>query len=74
VVEAPSNGSSLFTFRWQETGGPPVLAPTRKGFGTAVLEQVMAEYGGVRPSIDFAISGMNYEVVGSLNAPNEPVS
>jgi hypothetical protein len=30
-------------FRWREEGGP-VWPPTQKGFGSAVLEQVMAEY------------------------------
>jgi two-component sensor histidine kinase len=27
-----------FKFRWQETDGPPVEPPTRKGFGSALLE------------------------------------
>ena len=61
----PSNGSSLFTFRWQEQGGPPVSAPTRKGFGSTVLEQVMADHFDVRPH--FPITGMNYELSGSLD-------
>ena len=38
------NGHDQFMFRWQERGGPPVSPPTRKGFGSTVLEQVMAEY------------------------------
>jgi PAS domain S-box-containing protein len=37
-----SKGVPLFAFRWQERGGPPVSPPTNKGFGSAVLEQVMA--------------------------------
>lgn len=27
--------------RWTETGGPPVKAPTRQGFGTGVIERVV---------------------------------
>ena len=40
---AKTNGSGQFTFRWQERGGPVVSSPTQKGFGSAVLEQVMAD-------------------------------
>jgi PAS domain S-box-containing protein len=63
-----SNGSGHFTFRWQEQGGPPVWPPTQKGFGSAVLEQVMAEYFELPPRIDFAVSGVSYELNGSLEA------
>jgi PAS domain S-box-containing protein len=38
-----SNGTNRFTFRWQERGGPPVRPPTRKGFGSAVLEEALSE-------------------------------
>jgi two-component sensor histidine kinase len=30
-----------FAFRWTETGGPPVKPPTRRGFGTRVLERLV---------------------------------
>jgi PAS domain S-box-containing protein len=66
--KVPSNGSSLFTFRWQEHGGPQISAPTRKGFGSAVIEQVMSEHFDMSPRIDFPITGMNYELSGSLDA------
>jgi two-component sensor histidine kinase len=63
-----SNGLDLFTFRWQEEGGPPVSPPTHKGFGSAVLEQVMAEHFEVPPRIDFLPSGARYELSGRLDA------
>ena len=59
-------GERLFTFRWKEEGGPIVAAPQRKGFGSTVLERVMAEYFEVR--IDFAASGVIYEMRGPLEA------
>jgi PAS domain S-box-containing protein len=31
-----------FHFRWQERGGPPVSAPTQKGFGSRLVEQGLA--------------------------------
>ena len=46
-----------------------VEPPTIKGFGAVVLEQVMAEYFAVAPKIEFAPSGVCYE----LKGPVEPV-
>jgi PAS domain S-box-containing protein len=62
-----SNGANQFIFRWQEQGGPPVCAPTRKGFGSAVLEQVMAEHFELPPQIQFPMTGVIYELSGSLD-------
>ena len=62
-----SNGSKNFTFRWQEQGGPPVRTPTQKGFGSAVLEQVMAEHFDVPPQIQFPLAGVTYQLNGSLD-------
>jgi PAS domain S-box-containing protein len=62
------NGSTKFLFRWQEHRGPAVSAPTQRGFGSAVLEQVMAEYFDAAPRIDFATGGVSYELHGSLDA------
>jgi two-component sensor histidine kinase len=62
------NGHHQFMFRWQERGGPQVTPPMSKGFGSAVLEQVMAEYFEPSPQIEFAADGVGYEVVGSLEA------
>ena len=62
------NGSRLFSFSWQERGGPQVVPPARKGFGSAVLEQVMAEYLDTPPQIEFAREGVRYELTGPLDA------
>ena len=61
-----SNGSELFVFRWEEQGGPPVSSPDQKGFGSVVLEQVMAEYFVEPPHIDFAVGGLRYQLSGEL--------
>ena len=63
-----SNGSNRFTFCWQEQGGPPVRPPTRKGFGSVVLEEAMTEHFDVPPRIDFSIAGVTYELSGPLDA------
>jgi two-component sensor histidine kinase len=68
---AQTNGSGQFTFRWQERGGPPVSPPAQKGFGSAVLEHVMAEYFDAPPRIEFANGGVCYELSGSVDCVSE---
>jgi PAS domain S-box-containing protein len=43
-----------FRLRWREHGGPPVSPPTRKGFGSLMIERVLAEQleGGVTIAYD----------------------
>ena len=33
------NGERMFRLAWQETGGPPVMAPKRTGFGGSLIER-----------------------------------
>ncbi|WP_294391802.1 HWE histidine kinase domain-containing protein [uncultured Sphingomonas sp.] len=41
------NGDKSLVFTWQESGGPPVAKPTRKGFGTTIVERsVPYDLGG----------------------------
>jgi two-component sensor histidine kinase len=48
-------------FRWQESGGPPVTAPKRKGFGTVLLERAVAT-SAVPPRFHYSPEGFSYEV------------
>jgi PAS domain S-box-containing protein len=42
-----SDGRKHVRFVWQETGGPPVVQPRRKGFGAMVIERFIAvTFGG----------------------------
>lgn len=51
--------------RWQETGGPPVEVPHRRGFGTRLIERSLAQELHGEVEIEFAAAG----VVCSINAP-----
>jgi PAS domain S-box-containing protein len=62
-----TDDSNLFTLRWQEQGGPPVRPPMQKGFGSAVLEELMVQHFEIPPRIDFASEGLCYELSGSLD-------
>ena len=50
-------GNRLLHFQWHETGGPRVRAPTRRGFGTALIK---ATFAGAR--LDFAGDGLRCEI------------
>jgi two-component sensor histidine kinase len=60
-----SNQDGEFHFRWQESGGPHVTAPQRRGFGSQMIEKVLGSYLGGTAKIDFAPAG----IVLSLDAP-----
>ncbi len=67
-VSPDGRGSHRFQFRWSESGGRPVVEPKQRGFGSTVLEQVMAEYFDDPPHIEFAQDGIGYELRGGLDA------
>lgn len=47
-------------FTWQERGGPQVLKPAHKGFGTLLLEHAVAGTDSAA-SIEYAPGGLRYE-------------
>jgi two-component sensor histidine kinase len=56
-----SGEEPTITFTWQERGGPPAIAPERRGFGTLLLEGAVASVGGP-PRFDYAASGFAYQI------------
>jgi two-component sensor histidine kinase len=56
-----------FSFSWQESGGPPVVPPERKGFGTTLLKSAI---GGAEaaPNIEYAPKGVHYTLEAPLSA------
>jgi two-component sensor histidine kinase len=63
-----------FIFRWQEQDGPAVSQPSRKGFGSRLIERVLALElsGDVR--ITYETSGVVCEIVAPLAADWEEKS
>jgi PAS domain S-box-containing protein len=43
---------------WTERGGPPVATPSRKGFGTRLLDRGLAADLGGQPKLTFAVEGV----------------
>jgi two-component sensor histidine kinase len=59
--------------RWEESGGPPVQVPKRRGFGTRLIERSLALdlEGDVR--IEFAPSGVTCTVDAPLLPDGSPI-
>jgi PAS domain S-box-containing protein len=61
----------LLNLRWEEKSGPPVSTPSRKGFGTRLIQRSLAlDLGG---SVDLAYepTGVVCVVTASLEAPSK---
>ena len=55
-------GKPKFKFQWQERDGPPVVVPTRTGFGSLLLERLASQDFGAQPKITFAPGGLSYSI------------
>jgi PAS domain S-box-containing protein len=53
---ASEDGQRTLKFKWQETGGPRVIAPTRQGFGTTLLKTIFAN-----AQFEYPAKGLSYE-------------
>jgi PAS domain S-box-containing protein len=51
-------GTGILDLRWEETGGPPVPANTRRGFGSRLIKRTLAVLGG-RAEVNLAPSGFD---------------
>lgn len=62
---ATSSVRSRLRLRWEESGGPPVAMPSRRGFGSRLIERGLAQELDGEVRIEFAPSG----VVCTVDAP-----
>ena len=56
-VTIDAKGRTL-AFNWMENGGPEVVKPTRKGFGSRLLEFVLPGQIRAKTSIDYHRDGV----------------
>jgi two-component sensor histidine kinase len=54
---ARQSKNNKLEFKWQERGGPPVIAPTRQGFGTLLVTTTFPD-----ARIDYAVEGLSCEI------------
>jgi two-component sensor histidine kinase len=51
-----------FAFEWVETGGPPVTPPTGRGFGSKLIERIVASYFEGDAHLEFDRSGIRFRL------------
>ncbi|MBX5105074.1 HAMP domain-containing protein [Rhizobium lentis] len=54
---------------WTETGGSPVSAPTKRGFGSVLIERAFPAKAQARSHSDFRPEGLVFEVIFSAGEP-----
>jgi PAS domain S-box-containing protein len=59
-----------FILRWQESGGPPVVRPRRKGFGSVMIGRALASQLEGEVATDYNVAGL----VCTMNAPLSAIS
>ncbi|WP_053078637.1 PAS domain-containing protein [Methylobacterium tarhaniae] len=55
--EAPE---ARFRLDWREQGGPPVAEPTRRGFGSILIERSLRSYFGGTAGIEYRPDGLTF--------------
>jgi two-component sensor histidine kinase len=61
-VEWSCGADRQLVLRWTEGGGPPVSPPTRKGFGTGVMERMIRDGVNGRVQLDWRVEGLACEI------------
>ncbi len=56
------DGAASFWMDWTESGGPPVAAPERTGFGTAVMREALISSLGATVRLDHASGGVTWRL------------
>jgi PAS domain S-box-containing protein len=55
-------GGHRFTMEWNENGGPPVVSPTRRGFGWTVLCQLTKMSLGAEVQLEYTPTGVTWRL------------
>jgi two-component sensor histidine kinase len=70
-VSKSKKSKPLLKFRWSEKGGPAVVAPTTRGFGTKLIERSLASDLGGSVKISFAKTGVTCIITTKLDNTSE---
>ncbi|MBP0617781.1 GAF domain-containing protein [Jiella mangrovi] len=57
----------IFRFRWIESNGPNVTLPERRGFGSRLIEKIVASYFDGKAQLDFDPAGIRFTLTGSAH-------
>ena len=56
------DGGRRLAFAWEESGGPTVTAPTRTGFGSRMIERVLAQHMRGTAKIEYRSTGVVFVI------------
>ena len=59
---------AMFEFTWREEGGPPVSPPTRKGFGTRLIQASLSGDSGNQSRMDYLPGGVIWRATSPLSS------
>jgi light-regulated signal transduction histidine kinase (bacteriophytochrome)/ActR/RegA family two-component response regulator len=62
TVETGAGEDGSVEISWRETGGPPVVAPLRRGFGTSILEQLIPFEADGTSTPSFPATGFRLDI------------
>lgn len=63
-----SLAAEAFHFEWREIDGPPVASPTRKGFGSRMIERALAGYFQGKATIAYEPTGVLFKLAAPIAA------
>ena len=66
-VEGGDTGEPSFELVWQERGGPPVVPPSRKGFGSRLVGIGLSRTGQGHVDLDYAPAGLRCRITAALS-------
>lgn len=58
VTQRGSDAAGQLLFRWEEMGGPVVSAPQRAGFGSKMIERMLAQETSAAVSVEYLKTGL----------------
>jgi two-component sensor histidine kinase len=61
-----SEDKRMLELDWRESGGPPVVIPTRKGFGTRLIERGLAAELGGEARLEYEPDGVRCRISAPL--------
>jgi PAS domain S-box-containing protein len=63
----PTGSGSRLHFRWEESGGPPVRPPARRGFGSRLIERSLTHDLGGEARLEFTPTGIICTLVAPIS-------
>ena len=66
MCEMGGNSTPNLILKWVESGGPPVMPPTRRGFGNSIISKIAPHSVSGTAALDFAPTGLRW----SITLPN----